>query len=138
MVVKAYTVEELAGKLGMDPATLAKTVKDYNGYCETGVDKQFGKDAALLEKVEGGPYYCVIMASYCYDTCGGLDINEHLQVLKKDGKTVIDGLYAVGTSSMGVLFTEKKPYVTYGGANNGWGMVSGYLCGQEIADKLGK
>ena len=78
------------------------------------------------------------MASYMYGTCGGLDINEHLEVLKADGKTAIDGLYAVGTDSMGVLFTEKKPYVTYGGANNGWGMVSGYLCGQEIADKLGK
>ncbi len=138
IVVKADTIEELATKLGMDPATLAKTVKDYNGYCETGVDKEFGKDAALLDKVEGGPYYCVIMASYCYDTCGGLDIDEHLRVLKSDGKTVIDGLYAVGTSSMGVLFTEKKPYVTYGGANNGWGMVSGYLCGKEIAEKLGK
>jgi uncharacterized protein with FMN-binding domain/succinate dehydrogenase/fumarate reductase flavoprotein subunit len=138
IVVKADTIEALATKLGMDPATLSKTVKDYNGYCDTGVDKEFGKDAALLEKVEGGPYYCVIMASYCYDTCGGLNINERLEVLRDKDESVIEGLYAVGTSSMGVLFTEKKPYVTYGGANNGWGMVSGYLCGKEIAEKLGK
>ena len=26
---------------------------------------------------------------------------------------------------------------TYGGANNGWGLVSGYLCGKEIAAVLG-
>ena len=138
MVVKADTIEELATKLGMDSATLAKTVSDYNGYCDSGVDAEFGKPAELLEKVDGGPYYGVIMASYCYDTCGGLNINEHLEVLRESDESVIEGLYAVGTGSMGVLFTEKKAYVTYGGANNGWGMVSGYLCGQEIADKLGK
>ena len=137
MVVKADTIEELATKLGMDSATLAKTVSDYNGYCDSGVDAEFGKPAELLEKVDGGPYYGVIMASYCYDTCGGLNINEHLEVLRESDESVIEGLYAVGTGSMGVLFTEKKPYVTYGGANNGWGMVSGYLCGQEIADNLG-
>lgn len=138
IVVKADTIEELATKLGMDPAVLSKTVSDYNGYCDTGVDTEFGKAAELLEKVDGGPYYCVIMASYCYDTCGGLNINEHMEVLRDSDESVIEGLYAVGTGSMGVLFTEKKPYVTYGGANNGWGMVSGYLCGKEIAEKLGK
>lgn len=72
-----------------------------------------------------------------HDAAGGLDINEHFQVLQDDGETVINGLYCVGTDAMGVLFTEKKPYVTYGGANNGWGLVSGYLCGREIAEALG-
>ena len=50
----------------------------------------------------------------------------------------MNGLYAIGTDSMGVLFTEKKEYVTFGGAANGWGLTSGYLCGQEIAKQLGK
>ncbi len=138
ILVKADTIEELATKMGMDPATLSKTVKEYNGYCKTGVDKQFNKGADFLDEIGKGPYYCITMASYMYGTCGGLDIDEHLRVLKADGRTVINGLYAVGTDSMGVLFTEKKPYVTYGGANNGWGLVSGYLCGREIAQALGK
>ena len=140
IVAKADTIEELAVKMGMDPATLKNTVDTYNGYCETGVDEQFHKeleDPTFLDKIGEGPYYCITMASYMYGTCGGLDINEHMEVLNTEGN-VIDGLYAVGTDSMGVLFTEKAPYVTYGGANNGWGLVSGYLCGQEIADKLGK
>ncbi|MCI5928462.1 MAG: FAD-binding protein [Pseudoflavonifractor capillosus] len=136
IVVKADTIEELAEKLGMDPAVLSATVETYNGYCETGVDEQFGKPAEFLDKVGEGPYYCVIMASYCYGSCGGLDINSDMQVLAEDGETVINGLYAVGTDSMGVLFTEKKPYVTYGGANNGWGMVSGYLCGKGLGELL--
>ena len=137
IAVKGDTIEELAEALGMAPATLSATVETYNSYCESGVDEQFGKAAELLDPVEEGPYYAIIMASYCYGSCGGLDINEHFQVLQDDGETVINGLYCVGTDAMGVLFTEKKPYVTYGGANNGWGLVSGYLCGREIAEALG-
>lgn len=138
IVVKADTIEELAEKLGMDPATLTATVETYNGYCETGVDEQFGKPAEFLDPIGEGPYYCVVMASYCYGSCGGLNINSNMQVLAEDGETVINGLYAVGTDSMGVLFTEKKPYVTYGGANNGWGLVSGYLCGKGLGETLGQ
>ena len=134
LMVKADSVEGLAEQLGMDPAALANTVETYNGYCETGVDEQFGKPAELLNKVEGDTYYAVKMYSYAYGSCGGLDINEHFQVLKTDGETVINGLYAVGTDSMGVLFTDKKPYVTYGGVNNSWGLTSGMLVGREIAE----
>jgi len=137
IVYKADTLEDLAKQLNMDPATLTKTVKTYNGYCEAGKDKDFGKDAKYLDKIGDGPYYAIVGAPYCYTTCGGLDINEDFQVLKEDG-SVIGGLYAIGTDSMGVLFTEKKEYVTFGGAANGWGLTSGYLCGQVIADKLGK
>ncbi len=137
IVYKADTLEELAAKTGMDPANLKKTVETYNGYCEAGKDPDFGKDAKYLDKIGAGPYYAIAGAPYCYTTCGGLDINESFQVLKEDG-SVMDGLYAIGTDSMGVLFTEKKEYVTFGGAANGWGLTSGYLCGQEIAKKLGK
>ncbi len=137
IAVKADTVEGLAELLGMSPSVLAGTVEAYNRYCASGVDEQFGKGAEFLKPVEGGPYYAVIMASYCYGSCGGLNINERFQVLQTDGATAVNGLYCVGTDAMGVLFTEKKPYVTYGGANNGWGLVSGYLCGKEIAAALG-
>lgn len=137
IVVKADTIEELGEKLGIDAANLAETVENYNHYCETGVDEEFGKDASLLDPIGDGPYYGVIMASYCYGTTGGLDINERFEVLQENGETPIEGLYAVGTESIGVLFTEKKAYVTYGGANNGWAWTSGYLCGEEAAAKLG-
>jgi fumarate reductase flavoprotein subunit len=134
IMVKADSVEDLAAQLGMEPETLVKTVETYNGYCEAGVDEQFGKPAEFLDKVEGETYYAVKMFSYAYGSCGGLDINEHFQVLKTDGETAINGLYAVGTDSMGVLFTDKKPYVTYGGVNNSWGLTSGMLLGRELAE----
>ena len=134
-VYKADTIEELASMIGLDPATLAETVSAYNGYCETGVDAEFGKDAALLTKVGEGPYYALAMASYSYNTCAGLDVNENMQVLDTNGQ-VMEGLFCVGSDSAGVLFSEKKPYVTFCGANNGWALTSAYVGGQIIADMV--
>jgi fumarate reductase flavoprotein subunit len=131
----AATIEELAAKIGVDAAALAETVAAYNGYCETGVDAEFGKPAELLTKIGEGPYYAIEMASFSYNTCAGLDINEKMQVLNTNGD-VMDGLYCVGSDSAGVLFTEKKPYVTFGGANNGWTLTSAYVVGEILADML--
>lgn len=132
-VYKADTVEELAGLIGLDASALSETVAAYNGYCETGVDAEFGKDAALLTRIGEGPYYAIAMASYSYNPCAGLDINEQFQVLDTEGNAM-EGLFCVGSDSAGVLFTEKKPYVTFGGANNGWALTSGYVGGEIIAN----
>ncbi|MDO4549243.1 MAG: FAD-dependent oxidoreductase, partial [Clostridia bacterium] len=69
---KADSIEELAALIGCEPETLKTTVETYNGYCETGVDEQFGKDAKYLDEIGEGPYYAMIGAPYCYTTCGGL------------------------------------------------------------------
>ena len=135
---KADTLEELAALLGMDPATLTATVDAYNAACDAGEDAAFGKNPEYLDRIGSGPYYAICGAPYCYTTCGALDINEKYQVLAADHKTVIEGLYAVGTDSMGVLFSEKKAYVTFGGAANGWAMTSGYECGKILAEELAK
>ena len=133
---KADTLEDLAEQLGMDPATLTATVERYNGFCDSGVDEDFGKDPQYLTKIGSeGPYYAIVGAPYCYTTCGGLDINTSFQVLKEDG-TVIPGLYAVGTDSMGVLFSPKKAYVTFGGAANGWAITSGKMAGEIVAQSV--
>ena len=132
-VFKADSIEELAEQIDIDPAALKETVDQYNGFADAGLDEEFGKDGALLEKIGEGPYYAVKMASYSYNTVAGLDINVDFQVLDAHGE-VMDGLYAVGNDSAGVLFSEKKPYVTYGGANNGWALTSGYVAGRIVAD----
>ena len=132
-VFKADTIEELAEQIGIDPAALSETVEQYNAYSESGVDEEFGKDGALIEKIGEGPYYAIKMASYSYNTVAGLDINADFQVLDTNGE-VMEGLYAVGSDSAGVLFSEKKPYVTFGGANNGWALTSGYVAGAIVAD----
>ncbi|MDD3409397.1 MAG: FAD-dependent oxidoreductase [Eubacteriales bacterium] len=132
-VYKADTLEELAALTGLDAATLTATVESYNGFCANGTDTEFGKDAALLTAIGKGPYYAIKMASYSYNTVAGLDINEQFQVLDGNGQ-VMDGLFAIGSDSAGVLFSEKKPYVTFGGANNGWALTSAYVVGGIVAD----
>ncbi|MDD2592252.1 MAG: FAD-binding protein [Erysipelotrichaceae bacterium] len=153
IVVKADSLEELAVKLDIDATVLSKTVSDYNKYCDTrvnpvdgivksetvfGISGPIETDQDTFQKVEGeGPYYAVIGAPWIYSTVGGLDINESFQVLTSSGEA-ITGLYAVGTDSMGVLFTEKKEYVAYGGAAQGWAFTSGFLAGPIVAEEVSK
>ena len=132
-IYKANTLAELADVLGIDAATLQNTVETYNQYCANGEDPDFAKSVKYLRALgSGGPYYAVTGCAYCYSTCGGLNVNENLQVLSEDGETPINGLYAVGSDSSGVLYSEKKAYVTYGGAAQGWAYTSGFVCGEIV------
>lgn len=90
-----------------------------------------------LDNVHGrsdGRFYAIKGAAYVYSTCGGLDIDTNINVLKEDG-TPIDNLYAVGNNSLGTLNESNKAYVTYGGCAQGWALTSGRLVGQTIAEK---
>lgn len=133
LICKADTVQALAAQMGVDEDALAATLESYNGYCESGVDEQFGKAAQKLLPLHEGPYYAIKGYSCAFSTVGGLDIDEHFNVLKADGITPIEGLYAVGNDAGGVLYSNKKPYVTYGGAALGWAFTSGRLSGIEAA-----
>ena len=133
-VVRADTLEELAEKLGT-PGLVA-TVEEYNGYAAGAADP-LGKDAALIKAIGEGPYVAICGAGYYYGTCGGLDIDANMQVLREDG-TPFENLYAIGQDSMGVLFTPQEAYVTYGGAAQGWTITSGRLAGQNAAEKFAK
>ena len=132
---RADTLEELAEQIGVPAETLAATVEEYNGFCAAGVDEAFGKDASFLKPIgDSGPYYAFVGAPYAYSTCGGLDVNTDLQVLKTDGETPIGGLYAGGTDCLGVLLSDKKASVTYGGCAQGWAFTSGRLAGIAAAE----
>ncbi len=148
-VYKADTLAELAEMIDVDPATLEANVTSYDAYCETGVANGEIEKAPRLYSPQGedlgpsnylkpvgseGPFYAVTGSSYSYSTAGGLDINENFEVLKADGTTPIKGLYAVGTDSIGVLLTEKKEYVKYGGAAQGWAFTSGKEAGRIASE----
>jgi fumarate reductase flavoprotein subunit len=133
-VYKADTLSALAELIKIPAEALENTVARYNGFAAAGEDRDFHKAAELLDPIGGGPYYAIETTSYCYSTVGALDINSRFEVLKADGQTPINGLYAVGTDSMGVLMTEKKAYVTYGAAAQGWAYTSGFLAGKIAAE----
>lgn len=136
IVTCADSLESIAKQLGMDPAVLTATVKKYNAACEAGIDEEFGKNPQFLDPiVEGGRYYAIHMKNYCYSTCAGVDVDTQLHVLRQDG-SIIAGLYAAGLDCSGVLYSEKKPYVTYGGVDQGFAFTSGRLAGESAADAV--
>ncbi len=136
IVTIADSLEEAAKKLGMDPAVLTETVARYNEMCAAGADGDFGKGADFLDPIaEGGKYYIIHMKNYCYSTCGGVDVDTELRVLRDDG-SVMTGLYAAGLDCSGVLYSEKKPYVTYGGVDQGFAFTSGRLAGENAANAV--
>ncbi|MHC8320442.1 FAD-binding protein [Pseudomonas sp. GB2N2] len=115
-MIKADTLDELARKCSIDRAGLAATVARFNGFCQSGVDEDFGRGSRAFDRchgdptvkpnpnmgsIEEGPFYAVRMYPGDVGTAGGLITDEYARVLKEDGST-IQGLYATGNSTAGV------------------------------------
>ena len=114
------TLEEVAEFIGCPAETLKETVEQYNGYCHRGYDEDFLKRREFLEPVEKAPFY-VIRGESGIDTClGGLKINNHQEVVNKDG-VAIPGLYAAGVMCSGwfnnlyAFFGSEMSFVLYSG-----------------------
>lgn len=98
--VEGATLEELAGKIGVDTKGLIDTMAKYNGYVKAGEDKDFGKTALPRELVKA-PFYAIEVSPAVHHTMGGVRINTNAEVLTADGK-VISGLFAAGEITGGV------------------------------------
>lgn len=131
---KANSIEELAQQIGVPAGALTATVARYNELCAAGADEDFGKDAQYLDAIAGnGPFYAFEIEEYIYNTLGGLDVDEEFHVLDTNGG-VMNGLYAVGNDSTGVLFSNEKVYPTYGGMDMSWCYTSGRLAGANAVE----
>ncbi len=131
IIVEADSLEELSEKI--NASNLVKTVENYNQYAQDGNDPEFNKDPENLKTVSGTKYYAIKGTGYCYSTCGGLNVNENIEVLDTNGE-IIPGLYAAGTDSMGVLLSEETGYIDYGGIDHGWCLTSGKIAGENAAN----
>lgn len=98
--VEGATVEELAGKIGVDAKGLVETMAKYNGYVKAGEDKDFGKTALPRELVKA-PFYAIEVSPAVHHTMGGVRINTNAEVLTADGKVIL-GLFAAGEITGGV------------------------------------
>ncbi len=116
--ITADTFEELGEKMGLDAATVAETLNNYNSYVEAGHDPEFGR--LLLAKLEAP--YCAVAVMPCeIITYGGIARNEASEVIRADG-TVIPGLYTAGEASansayMGFTITNAFVWGRIAGAN---------------------
>lgn len=94
-IIKADTVEELAAKLGRDAAKLQETIDAWNAACEAGVDNEFGRDPATMEKIDTAPYYAVSITPTLVATTGGAKRDTAGRVLDWNDNP-IPGLYEAG------------------------------------------
>jgi succinate dehydrogenase/fumarate reductase flavoprotein subunit len=96
-IVKGDTIPELAGKIGVDAATLENTVTTYNGYCAKETDPDFGRKGGLIP-LDRPPYYAVKGYPGLWATGGGPRTNTKAQVLDTGGK-IVRRLYVAGSAS---------------------------------------
>ena len=94
-IVKADTIEELAEKLGRDPAALRAEVDHFNAMVDAGEDADFGRDITTMAKIENGPFYAIEEVPAMPACSGGARRNIKGQVLNWDNEP-IEGLYSAG------------------------------------------
>ncbi|MDR3670722.1 MAG: flavocytochrome c [Holophaga sp.] len=100
--VRADTLEALAGKLGLDAATLKDTISKHNGYLKAKLDPEFGRSfTPQMISLEEGPYYAIAQWPAVHHTMGGLRTNKFAQVLDIWSKP-IPHLYAAGEVTGGI------------------------------------
>ena len=130
-LVTAPTVEALATKIGVPPATLRATVERHNRFAETGIDEDFGKGETELNRFNGDPAHkpnpCLgplaippfhAMAVWPADIAvsTGLATDADARVLDMDGRA-IPGLYACGNDMASIMAgTYPGPGTTLGPA----------------------
>jgi fumarate reductase flavoprotein subunit len=121
------TIEEAAEAAGLDGATVAATVKRFNGFVETGEDLDFGRKS-LTKKVEGAPYTIMAVREYVQHTMGGVVIDKTGHVVDESGNQ-IEGLYAAG-EVVGILDGGNRRH----GDNFAQILYYGCLIGDTIAN----
>ena len=114
--VQAGTLDELAKKIGLDPARFKETIVKYNGYVEAkndldfkrGLYRELGKRQLLPNKIETPPFYSLKVTPGIHHCCGGLRINEKAQVMDAiEGKVIIEKLYSAGEVNGGTHGTNR-------------------------------
>lgn len=140
---RGKTLEELAGKIGVDAAGLQATVERFNANALKGEDPDFGRGESLYDKyyadpsvkpnpalgtLEEGPFYAIQVWPGDLGTKGGLVTDDHGRVVSTEGEP-IPGLYAIGNATASIMGH------TYPGAGGtiGPAMTHGWLAAQHIA-----
>lgn len=129
---KGDTFEELAQAAGLDEQAFTRQISEYEEFCSSGEDTQFGKVAPYLHSLGNGPYYAIVAQENNLCSWGGLLVDADYRVLDDDRKP-LPGLYAVGNEAGGNLYNDTYVGFGYGMANT---ITSGYLCGTKLGEAL--
>ncbi|KWR86626.1 FAD-dependent oxidoreductase [Cupriavidus sp. IDO] len=143
---RGKTIEDLAKQIGVDPATLAATVRQYNETAQYGRDPEFGRGSKAYNRYQGdalhtpnpcvaplasGPFYALKLVPGDLGSFMGIRTNEHAQVVSRDADP-IPGLYAAGNDAASIMGGEYNG----AGITLGPGLTFGYVAGNHIADHV--
>jgi len=133
-ITQGDTIEELAGKIGVDKAGLVETIKTYNEGCAQGID-QFFKSKKYLVPITKGPYYACQGGLGSDGAFGGVRVNHEMQAYKADRTSLVEGLYVTGDFATGRHVNVRG--VKWHVLNDlSWAMSSGFLAGTNVAAYL--
>jgi fumarate reductase flavoprotein subunit len=113
--LKADSLEELATLMNVPVENLMASVEDYNRYCQggdmEGQTDSFGRTlftdtAGVNNGIDDAPYYAAVRVPTVHHTMGGVQINEHAQVIDTNG-AIISGLFAAGEVTGGIHGTNR-------------------------------
>ncbi len=114
---RAATIEELAEKLEIEPASLADTVARHNRFAADGTDPDFGKGDSELNRFNGDPdhrpnpclgpiaappFVAVAVWPAELGCCAGLATTADAQVLDQNDEAIA-GLYACGNDMASIM-----------------------------------
>jgi succinate dehydrogenase/fumarate reductase flavoprotein subunit len=145
-LVRGQTLDELAGRLGIDAAGLARTVARLNDHARHGTDPDFGRGQTDYQRNLGdpafapnpnlgplaeAPFHAVRLYPGDIGAATGLVTNAQAQVLDATGQP-IPGLHAAGNDMNSVMGgTYPGPGITIGPA-----LVFAHLAAHHVADQL--
>lgn len=136
LIIRAASIAELAGRVGVPADTLHRTITGYNEAAVQGVDfelgRRMGRDVPTVGPLDRPPFYAypcraALTATYC-----GLTVDAKLQVLDVFGDP-IRGLWAAGEIVGGF---HGAGYLT--GTALGKAAVFGHQAGRSAALSTGR
>jgi succinate dehydrogenase/fumarate reductase flavoprotein subunit len=147
-LMRARTIEDLAGQIGVGPAKLGQTIAEYNSHARRGEDPLFGKGSTAYNRflgdpehkpnpcvapIERGPFYAIKVLPADIGTYAGIKTDRHARVLDADGRPVA-GLYAAGNDAASIMGGNYPG----GGITLGPGMTFGYIAARHLAEPSGE
>lgn len=126
--VRRGTLSELAKIMDVPQDTLRRTLEDCHRYAG-GAPDPLGRDFAGKPRL-GEHLHAVRITGALFHTQGGLEIDSHARVLRRDG-TPIPGLYAGGGAACGVSGSRVEGYLSGNGLLTA--VALGFVAGKAAA-----
>ncbi len=126
MFSRAASLSELGVITGIDPAALARSIRDYNVAIQKSAPDPVDRSHRPLP-VSRPPFYAIRSQAWTLKSYAGLAVNKDLQVISKDGQPV-ENLYAAG-EVLGAA-TSGKSHTSGGSVTPA--LAFGRLLGQKI------